>query len=310
MENDIENIKEYIQVARTIDDDIREYASYDVEGAYRKVDRRKRRLDRKRVVTAFLLRAAAVLIIPLLASTALLSYLYVKQQASKENITYCTVTSAPGTVTQLCLPDSSKVWLNAGSTLRYPSSFIPGERQVSLSGEGYFEVKSDRSNPFYVSVSEAMRVKAYGTKFNVSSYGDDPAIETVLESGFVDVQFNTQSIRLSPSEQASFDKANKKVAITKVRIDEKTSWKEGKLMFRNATLEEVIKSLSRRYNVDIVLHKETEKTYKFRASFSNETITQVLNYMKLAAPIEWSITETRQRTDSTYELQRIDIRLK
>ncbi|MDR1980996.1 MAG: DUF4974 domain-containing protein [Tannerellaceae bacterium] len=306
----MDKIKEQLRIAKAIDDDIREYASYDVEKAYRKVDRKKRRFDRKRVVTTFLYRAAAVLIIPLLTSTGVLSYLYVKHHAANENITYYTATSAPGTVTQLCLPDSSKVWLNAGSTLRYPSSFTSEERQVYLSGEGYFEVRSDRSHPFYVSVSEAMRVKAYGTKFNVSSYNDDPAIETVLESGFVDVQFNRQSIRLSPSELASFDKDNKKIAITKVRIDEKTSWKDGKLIFRNATLEEVIKSLSRRYNVDIVLHKETKKTYKFRASFSNETITQVLNYIKLAAPIEWSITETRQRTDSTYELQRIDIRLK
>ncbi|MDR1919316.1 MAG: DUF4974 domain-containing protein [Tannerellaceae bacterium] len=305
----MDHIKRQLLIAKAVHNDIREYASYDVEAAYRKVNRRTKRLERKHILTSLLLRAAAILILPLLTSTAVLSYLYIKQLSSKA-MAYYTVTAAPGTVTQVYLPDSSKVWLNAGSSLRYPASFSSGERQVNLSGEGYFEVKSDPANPFYVSLSEVMRVKAYGTKFNVSSYEDDTAIETVLETGLVDVEFNTQSVRLSPSEQASFDKAQKKVVITSVRIDEKTSWKEGKLMFRNASLEEVIKSLSRRYNVDIVLHKETEKTYKFRASFSNETITQVLNYMKLAAPIEWSITETRQRTDSSYEAQRIDIHIK
>jgi ferric-dicitrate binding protein FerR (iron transport regulator) len=309
MENEMDHIKRQLLIAKAVHNDIREYASYDVEAAYRKVNRRTKRLERKHILTSLLLRAAAILILPLLTSTAVLSYLYIKQLSSKA-MAYYTVTAAPGTVTQVYLPDSSKVWLNAGSSLRYPASFSSGERQVNLSGEGYFEVKSDPANPFYVSLSEVMRVKAYGTKFNVSSYEDDTAIETVLETGLVDVEFNTQSVRLSPSEQASFDKAQKKVVITSVRIDEKTSWKEGKLMFRNASLEEVIKSLSRRYNVDIVLHKETEKTYKFRASFSNETITQVLNYMKLAAPIEWSITETRQRTDSSYEAQRIDIHIK
>ncbi|MDR1880948.1 MAG: DUF4974 domain-containing protein [Tannerellaceae bacterium] len=310
MGNDIEKIKEHLRTVKAIDDDIREYALYDVGAAYRKVEKRKKQVERRRLVTTFLYRAAAVLLIPLLMSTAVLSYLYVRQPAQNEAVTYFTVSSAPGTVTQLCLPDSSGVWLNAGSTLRYPSSFSAGEREVHLSGEGYFEVKSDLSNPFYVSVGETMRVKAYGTKFNVSSYNDDAAIETVLESGSVDVQINRQSIRLSPSEQASFDKENKKVAITRVRIDEKTSWREGRLIFRNATLEEVIKSLSRRYNVDIVLHRGTKKNYKFRASFSNETITQVLNYLKLAAPIEWSIAENQQRTDSTYDVQRINLWLK
>ena len=104
------------------------------------------------------------------------------------------------------LPDKSKVWLNAGSSLRYPSRFTGDERTVYLSGEGYFEVQSDRLHPFYVSVNEKMKVKAHGTKFNVKAYANDANITTTLTSGKVEVSTQSRPPQtLKPNEQLTYD---------------------------------------------------------------------------------------------------------
>lgn len=105
-------------------------------------------------------------------------------------------------------------------------------------------------------------------------------------------------------------KSDQKLLIRTVNVEEKTAWKDGRLVFRNTSLDEVIKRLSRRYNVDIVMHRKTDIDYKCRASFSTESVTQILDYLKLVAPIDWKIAETEQLKDSSYPRQRIDIWLK
>ena len=127
------------------------------------------------------------MLLPLIISTGVLSYLYTRQLKQADTVSYLEVLSAPGIVTQVLLPDSSKVWLNAGSSLRYPSRFTEKERNVQLSGEGYFEVQSDKEYPFYVSLDNGIKVKAHGTKFNINAYKEDRVVETTLEAGLVDV---------------------------------------------------------------------------------------------------------------------------
>ncbi len=305
-----ENIKETIRIAKAIENDIREYKSFDAQAAYQK---NRKRLDagrRKSPITFYISRIAAILLLPLIISTGALSYLYTQQLKQVDTVSYLEALSAPGIVTQVLLPDSSKVWLNAGSSLRYPSRFTEKERHVQLSGEGYFEVQSDKEHPFYVSLDNGIKVKAHGTKFNINAYKEDRVVETTLETGLVDVISASRTVLLKPNEQVCYDKEDGHFAISSVNIEEKTAWKEGKLVFRNATLEEVVKKLSRRYNIDIVLHRESQKDYKFRATFSSENITQILDYLRIAAPISWSFADMKQQQDYTYPRQRIDVWLK
>lgn len=310
MEQNTNDIKRNIFVAKALRDDILDYDNYNINAAYQQNWKRIKVYERKKLWIGYSRKIAAILILPLLLSTGFLTYLYIEKLNSEKEVSYLELSSAPGIITQMLLPDKSKVWLNSGSKLRYPSRFVGDERTVYLSGEGYFEVEADKEHPFYVSVDDGLKIKAHGTKFNVSAYCDDTSVETTLETGLVDVQVKTQAVPLKPNELASFDKINKRMIIKSINVEEKTSWKDGRLVFRNTAFEEVVKRLSRRYNVDIILHKQSNISYKCRASFSGESITQVLDYLKLVTPIRWEMTDSRQLQDHSYSRQRIDIWLK
>jgi len=307
MKNDIQEI---LNKAKAIDDDIREYQSFNTAKAYNLAEQRINKAERNRKITYYLFRVAAILLIPMMISTGILSYLYLNRQETYETFSYLTTEAAPGTVIQIELPDKSKVWLNAGSSLRYPSRFTENERLVFLNGEGYFDVEANPTQPFLVGLDEDIRVKAYGTQFNISSYPEDEHIETTLEEGLVDVLFNKQTVQLRPGEFISYNKEDNNASVREVNTDEKTAWKDGKLIFRNTPINDVAKRLSRRFNVDVIVHNESGKDYKFRATFTNETLVQILSYLKLAEPIEWTITDGEVQDDNTFGRQRIDLWLK
>lgn len=300
-----------VKSIQALTEDILEYESIDTRLAYEKVNKRIRsRNPRYRTLRTVLLRAAAVLLLPLLAATTVLLRLYINEKAKSEFVSYQVVESAPGTVTRLLLPDSSQVWLNGGSTLRYPERFVAGVREVALSGEAYFCVSSDKRHPFYVTTHPGVKVMAYGTRFNVMAYNDEPYIEAVLEKGKIDMLVTGRSVSLNPSDQVLFERGTGKMTVTQVNPEEKTAWREGRLVFRNTPLQEILKRLAKRYNVHIVLHRESDRIYRYRAAFTTENITQILNYLKLTAPIDWTITDIRQRGDSSLVRQRIDVYVK
>ena len=247
-----------IEKIKALSEDMLEYQAIDVHKAWQSMERRAKRKASMRMFSLFFTRAAAILVVPLLISSLFFSYLYyttgrnVKTGAS---VVFAEISSMPGTITRLVLPDQSVVWLNAGSRLVYPSVFDEKERKVQLFGEGYFEVEADSEHPFSVSTSEGLRVIAYGTKFNVNAY----------------------------------------------------DWRKGRMVFRNTPLEKVLKRLEKRYNVEIVLHKNSNAEYKYRATFTNETLEQILDYLKQTAPIEWSARQLSSHSDSTFVRQRIDV---
>ncbi|WP_368322040.1 FecR family protein, partial [Parabacteroides distasonis] len=151
------------------------------------------------------------------------------------------------------------------------------------------------------------RVIAYGTKFNVNAYDDEPFIEAVLEKGKIDVIRNDERIRLEPNKQVVLNKESGVFRVSAVNLDEKMDWRKGRMVFRNTPLEKVLKRLEKRYNVEIVLHKNSNAEYKYRATFTNETLEQILDYLKQTAPIEWSARQLSSHSDSTFVRQRIDV---
>lgn len=293
----------------TLDTKIKAIQDCDTERGFAMTQKKAKMKKPKVRLLNTLIRVAAVLTLPLLLSTFALLYINRTQQQSLNNISMIEVVSAPGMVSCFNLPDSSRVWLNSGSTLRYPAVFHSAVREVKLVGEGYFEVKSDLQHPFYVIVQNGIKVMAHGTHFNVNAY-DGANVEAVLAKGKINVYTSDQSVhQLSPGERALYNKENGDIQIEKINIYEKTAWKDGKIIFRNASLDEVFKRLEKRYNIDIVLHDKSHLSvnYRCRVTFTNETIQQIFSYLEVAAPIKWKISESALQDDSTLFKQRVDV---
>lgn len=163
---------------------------------------------------------------------------------------YHTMSTPRGRQFQLQLPDGSQVWLNAASSIRYPSSFSGNERKVEITGEAYLEVAKDANRPFRV-VTAAQMATVTGTQFNVNAYEDELQERTTLVEGGVnvnDIASNTTS-QLHPGEQAMLKDG--KLTVRKVDLDEVTAWKNGLFNFVNADIPAVMRQLQRWYNIEV-----------------------------------------------------------
>lgn len=152
---------------------------------------------------------------------------------------------------KVVLEDSTEVWLNSESTLRYPEVFSPGERRVQVTGEAYFVVKHDSSRPFYVETPE-QTIRVYGTSFNVRAYADDPIVYTTLEEGSISLtrrDFHSGEVMLSPGHQAMLDRNNPKVEMKVVDPSVITGWRNGRFVFEEQPFASIMRDLSRWYDI-------------------------------------------------------------
>jgi transmembrane sensor len=191
------------------------------------------------------------------------------------------------------LPDGSKVWLNSSSHLICPQEFSNDVREVEIDGEGYFEVVKNKDWPMIVKTSKDYSVKVTGTSFNLSSYSDDDKLVVTLISGEVSLINKKQNkeIKMVPNQELV-------VLLEKPQINEnvdtnkKTAWKEGLLLFENTPMKEVIKKLERWYGVFIEVKDQDIFDERFTAKFKSESISQVLEILKLSSNIKYSIDGT------------------
>ncbi|WP_214226642.1 FecR family protein [Pedobacter sp. B4-66] len=167
-----------------------------------------------------------------------------------------TITTPRGGQFQITLPDGTKVWLNAASRLKYPVSFLEqkgtgkrGTRMVELSGEAYFEVAKDKAHPFIVK-SGKQEVEVLGTHFNINSYENEGKIRTTLEEGSVRVSAEHRNKIIIPGEQARFE-ADGTITVKQADLETELAWKNGKLKFRDASIQQIMREVSRWYDIDI-----------------------------------------------------------
>lgn len=164
-------------------------------------------------------------------------------------LAYNTVSTPMGGQFQLQLPDGTKVWLNAASSLKYPASFNGLEdRQVELNGEAYFEVAHDKTHPFIVKTTD-QTIKVLGTHFNVNSYADEQKTITTLEQGKIQVSHGNKIKIVMPGERAVT--ANEALVIEEANLETALAWKNGELLFKNADIQTIMRQVSRWYNVTI-----------------------------------------------------------
>lgn len=198
-------------------------------------------------------------------------------------------TVSNGVRSRVVLPDSSIIWLNCGSELLVADNFENGNREVSLRGEGYFDVHSDPSDPFYVRTPGGPTVKVTGTVFNLSCYSPEEELKLTLLEGSVEVLTDKEDV--FTLEEGSKITVKKESAYTDSTpdIDGDTAWKDGILHFDNTPMKEVLESLERWYGVEITVMGSSVYSNFFTADFHSESISQVLELMAITCDIVYSV---------------------
>jgi ferric-dicitrate binding protein FerR (iron transport regulator) len=253
---------------------------------------------------------AAIFLLPLLAYSGYLTQKnYSLKKMVEAHAVMQTVSSRQGMVTQFQLSDGTKVWLNSNSSLQFPSVFTGDFREVKIKGEAYFDVAKIKNQPFRVNADE-FNIEVLGTSFDVANYSDEETAEVVLVEGKVNLSVkNGASSRdngsLRPGQRGICYESTGKVVTEEVNVDKYIAWREGNLVFRDDKMEEVIKRLSRWFNVEIIVNDPEIKSYIYKASFRNENLLQVLNLLKISAPIDFRITERKTMQNGEFSKQKV-----
>lgn len=180
---------------------------------------------------------------------------YGKDGAVTAAVTYNTMTTPRGRQFQLLLPDGTSVWLDAASSIRYPTVFAGNERGVEITGEAYFEVAKDPSRPFKVKIKDRpTEIKVLGTHFNINAYNNESSINTTLLEGSVKVSGDGSQTIIKPGQQAQ--SAMQTRVISHVDLKKVMAWKEGVFDFGDVSLEEVMRQLERWYDIEVVYEKD------------------------------------------------------
>ncbi|WP_085535882.1 FecR family protein [Massilibacteroides vaginae] len=277
LDADVENLKYYQQMCRLYE------ISYWQKSPEISMESRPNRLKRKDIWMEFM-KIAAVFIL----GFALHNWINPLSTKIQDDVVMQTMHVPPGQNAQLTLADGSQVWLNAGSTLRFPSHFVDGKRQIYLDGEGFFEVKTNPDRPFIVSTAN-YDIKALGTSFNVKAYKQTPHFETALLTGKIEVSdhVTNEIISLIPNKQAV--RINNKLSVVPIQHADYFLWRKGILNF-DEPLIEVLQKLELYFDVNIqvnskaILQNKQVCTGKFR---TRDGLNHILDVLKLTHQFDY-----------------------
>ena len=249
-----------------------------------KVSERKR----TKVLRLEILKYAAVFILAFIIGGALI---YFTNTRVETQLAYNEVIVPYGESAEVILPDSTHVWLNSGTRLSYPTSFMGKNRDVKLTGEAFFDVKHNPQRPFHV-FTPALTVEVLGTSFNVEAFEKTDIVNVTLVEGKVNIQDENGKLltRLAPNENARYDVSRNRIYVSQVDTSFYTSWKQGVLMFKDEKLVDIAKRLERWYNVKIVFDEKSVEEIKFSGSIlKNKPIDQILAILKYTSGVDYSI---------------------
>jgi len=215
---------------------------------------------------------------------------YVSQGAAGQEMLYNTMNIPRGKQYQLILPDGSHVWLNAASSIRYPTSFTGKERKVEITGEAYFEVAKN-VKAFRVKIGEA-EVDVLGTHFNIMAYDEETAVKTTLLEGAVRVIRSNASHLLKPGQQAQLNRNEKGITvIDDAPLDETVAWKDGLFFFNRVSLPAIMRQIARWYDVK-VLYEGEMPDLEFGGKISrNNNISEVLKILELSSKVHFRVED-------------------
>ncbi len=211
---------------------------------------------------------------------------------------------------EFLLPDSTSGWLNSGAKLKYPIAFSQ-HRQVDLTGEAFFRVRHKEHSDFTVSVAD-MDIKVLGTQFNVSAYSDEAVTEVVLKEGKVEITGKTGVFRqtLQPGEKILYDHDANSLDMKKVDPKLYSAWTNGYLVIDNEPLVLAAKKLERWYGVNITIQDEALKNFRFKATFKDEPLEEVLRFFAMTTPMNYKIGNRDQGSNGILKKKQVTIKLK
>jgi len=208
------------------------------------------------------------------------------------DITYNTLSTPKGGEYQVVLPDGTKVWLDAASSISYPIAFTGNERRVKLTGQAYFEVAKNKDKPFYVDINNA-QVRVLGTHFNISAYDDDNVMTTTLLEGAVQVTKNNSLSLLKPGQQAAISSSSDNIVVSDAHIDDAMAWKNGYFTFDDDNITGIMRKVSRWYNVDVE-YRGDYNGQKFGGTFyRSKGISELLTHLEKIGKLHFKISGRR-----------------
>ena len=235
-----------------------------------------------------MLRWAAVVCLPIIAALAV----YELGLDSKVDTLPLVVTAESGERAKVQLPDGTKVNINSASQISYPHDFNGEKRIVELDGEAYFEVTPDKERPFVVKAA-GLEITVLGTAFDVCAYKDDNEVSVVLLTGKVDVALESDRYVMQPDEKLVYDRNTGTMQVGKVCSKEYVEWTDGNLRFENESLENIVKVLSRVYNVKIVFDSAfPEGQYFFTGSIGSGGITNALDILSMTSSLHYEVRDS------------------
>ncbi len=271
------------------------------------------RSDAKKIMTV-ITRIAAIFLLPVMVISTW--YFYTSRRPYQHNDSFITINTPEGSKIKSELPDGTVIWQNSGSTIQYPRNFTRRNRQVILTGEAFFDVKTDNIHPFHVKTGELL-VTVTGTRFNVSGYPEDAGTTIVLESGEITVKNSAASgagqITLRPGDRLE-SRSRGETVYHNTDVQKHVSWIEGKLIFRDDPLGEIMTKLERWYNVEIEIN-DPEKRFSnlpFTMTIQYESLPQILEYLRHAAPFTIKEERISLQSDGSFKKPKyiIEFRIK
>lgn len=230
-------------------------------------------------------RYAAILV--LLISVPSLFYFFTESKSPEQQLVYTTVAAEYGQISKVVLPDSSVIWINSGSTIRYNNQFSATNRDIDLVGEAFFKVHKNAELPMIVNSSD-LKVKVLGTEFSVMAYPEENFIQVVLEKGKVELISTTHSNfrqEMKPGELANFNKDKRELTLSNVNTVLYTSWKDGLINIYNLPLSELVIKLEKRYNQKFVVDDKI-KNLPLTFTIKNENLSSILSLIEKITPID------------------------
>lgn len=208
---------------------------------------------------------------------------------------YNTVSTPKGGQYQLTLADGSKVWLNAASSIRFPTAFTGKDRQVEISGEAYFQVAANAGQPFKVKVKgrSEMEVDVLGTSFNIMAYPDEQAITTTLEEGAVQLVHGQSHSLLKPGYGGSLEAGADEFTIGQADLEQALAWKEGKFRFRNTNIQTIMRQMARWYNIDVTYEGDLSDIRLTGIISRRENATALLRILSTTKRVHFDVNDNR-----------------